>query len=162
MRIIDNFLEKKQFKELVWLFTECEQFPWYYSPNISNYGEGTGSNLFYLNHTFYKHDAPVSQFYENIFPICEKLDPRSLIRIRGNLYPSTEKLYEHKMHTDFPWKHNSAILSINTCDGYTKLSDGTKIESKANRAVIFDASEEHCSTTTTNTKARFNISINYF
>ena len=31
-----------------------------------------------------------------------------------------------------------AIFSLNTCDGYTKFKDGTKVESVANRIVIFD------------------------
>ena len=51
---------------------------------------------------------------------------------------------------------------MNTCDGYTKLKDGTKIDSVANRVLLFDPSKEHCSTTTTNVPARFNININYF
>ena len=54
-----------------------------------------------------------------------------------------------------------ALLSLNTCDGYTKLKDGTKIDSVANRVLLFDPCEEHCSTTTTNVKARFNINVNY-
>ena len=65
------------------------------------------------------------------------------------------------MHFDYPFSHSSALLSLNTCDGYTKLKDGTKIDSIANRILLFDASEEHCSTTTTNVPARFNININY-
>ena len=65
------------------------------------------------------------------------------------------------MHIDYRFKHSAAILSLNTCDGYTKLMDGTKIDSVANRMLLFDASEKHCSTTTTNVQARMNININY-
>ena len=65
------------------------------------------------------------------------------------------------MHKDYSFSHSGAILSLNTCDGYTKLKDGTKIDSVANRVLLFDASEEHCSTTTTNVSARINININY-
>ena len=65
------------------------------------------------------------------------------------------------MHTDYPFPHKSAILYINTCEGYTKLKDRTKISSIANRLLIFDSSEDHCSTTTTDVPARFNININY-
>ena len=65
------------------------------------------------------------------------------------------------MHFDYPFSHSSALLSLNTCDGYTKLKDGTKIDSIANRILLFDPSEEHCSTTTTNIFARINININY-
>ena len=66
------------------------------------------------------------------------------------------------MHVDMNYSHSGAILSLNTCDGYTKLKDGTKIDSVANRILLFDASEEHCSTTTTNVPARiaFRVSSN--
>ena len=74
----------------------------------------------------------------------------------------TKILHEHHpMHSDYKFTHSGAILSLNTCDGYTKLKDGTKIDSVANRILFFDAGEKHCSTTTTNTFARFNININY-
>ena len=42
-----------------------------------------------------------------------------------------------------------------------KLEDGTKIDSIANRILLFDSSKKHCSTTTTNTFARINININF-
>ena len=60
------------------------------------------------------------------------------------------------------YSHSGAILSLNTCDGYTKLEDGTKIDSIANRILLFDAGEVmHCPTTTSNDYARINIIINY-
>ena len=65
------------------------------------------------------------------------------------------------MHKDTNYSSLGAIFSLNTCDGYTKLKDGTKIDSIANRILLFNASEEHCSTTTTNVSARINININY-
>ena len=61
----------------------------------------------------------------------------------------------------FDFSHSAALFSLNTCDGYTKLKDGTKINSVANRVLLFDAGEEHCSTTTTDDFTRVNININY-
>jgi hypothetical protein len=87
---------------------------------------------------------------------------KALIRVKGNLYPSTSKLVEHDFHIDFPFKHKGALFSVNTCDGYTKLDDGTKIESIENRLLLFDASKNHASTTCTNTHVRVNINFNYF
>ena len=96
-----------------------------------------------------------------MFPLLGKLEVDHLLRIKANLYPSSETLQEHIMHVDFDYSHCTALFSLNTCDGYTKLKDGTKINSVANRVLLFDASEEHCSTTTTNVSARINININY-
>ena len=78
------------------------------------------------------------------------------------MYPNTQEIYEHGKHTDYDFSHKAAILYINTCDGYTKLADGTKIDSVENRMLLFDASTPHQSTTTSNTTARFNINFNYF
>ena len=78
------------------------------------------------------------------------------------MFPNTEKLHEHGMHVDYDYPHKAAILSINTCDGYTKLEDGTKIDSVANRMLIFDGSTLHTSTNTTDQTVRININFNYF
>ena len=159
-KVIDNFLDEEYFDSLAALFTDNKRLPWGFVKDISE-PTVVQANLFYMVHMFYEYNAPSSPFYGELIPLLEKLEARCLVRIKGNLYPNTERLHEHPMHTDFPYSHSGAILSLNTCDGYTKLEDGTKIESVANRILLFDASEKHCSTTTTNVFARFNININY-
>ena len=86
---------------------------------------------------------------------------RSLLRIKGNFYPHTETLREHAPHTDYKFSHTGALYSLNTCDGFTKLYDGTKVDSVANRILIFDASTSHNSSTTTTSAGRFNINFNF-
>ena len=87
---------------------------------------------------------------------------KNLIRIKINFYPNTTELYEHTYHIDYDYSHKGALLSLNTCDGYTKIREtDTKYPSIANTLLQFDASKEHCSTTTTNAIGRFNININY-
>ena len=78
------------------------------------------------------------------------------------MYPNTEKVHEHGEHADYSWKHKTALFSLNTCDGYTKLEDGTKIDSVANRMLLFDASTPHTSSTCTDQPVRVNINFNYF
>ena len=170
--VIDNFLDKEYFDELVALLVEEEKgdgydiMPWYFRSSIA-YLKGhkksvpSSDNLFYMSHMFYEFNTPRSNLYEKIIPILEKLNMKCLIRVKGNFYPNTEILHEHQMHDDYDFSHSGAILSLNTCDGYTKFKDGTKIDSVANRILLFDSSEEHCSTTTTNVPARINININY-
>ena len=157
--VIDNFLDEEYFDSLVTLITDKERkgnnaFMWFLYSDIPE-------PLFYMIHMFYCDNAPLSPHYNTLIPLLEKLEARSLLRIKANLFPNTHTLHEHPMHTDYKFPHSGAILSLNTCDGYTKLKDGTKIDSIANRILLFDASEEHCSTTTTNALARFNININY-
>ena len=134
--------------------------PWYFHTSILEY-DVIENNLFYMTHMFYDNNTPMSNFYEFLIPVLEKLEVKCLIRAKGNLYPHTEILHIHPPHMDYTFSHSAAIFSLNTCDGYTMLEDGTKIESVANRILLFDASKKYCSTTTTNESARINININY-
>jgi hypothetical protein len=160
--VIDNFLDKEYFDSLVTLVTDL---PWFFRQTITYPKEherwAIKDKVFYMTHMFYQNNAPTSTHYEKLILLLEKLGVNCLLRIKANLYPNTETLHEHPMHIDTDYSHSGAILSLNTCDGYTKLKDGTKIGSVANRILLFDPSEEHCSTTTTNDFARFNINMNY-
>ena len=186
--VIDNFLDEEYFDSLVKLITykgsvnTNTQWPWYLTNKITKNHDHNLNNLFYMTHLIYLDNEPISHFYGEFFPFLEKLGSVSntyrpiphtfatrqsgnipgLIRIKANLFPNTEILHEHEMHTDYSFSHNAAVFSLNTCNGYTKLEDGTKVDSVANRLLLFDASEKHCSTTTTNDIARFNININFY
>ena len=157
--VIDNFLDKEYFDSLATFF--INQMPWFFSKEIAEENV-VEDKLFYMYHNIYEACVPRSPAFDKIFPLLQKLEADHLLRIKANLYPSSETLQEHIMHVDFDYSHCTALFSLNTCDGYTKLKDGTKINSVANRVLLFDASEEHCSTTTTNVSARINININYF
>ena len=64
-------------------------------------------------------------------PLIEKLKPLSLIRIKANLNPPTEKLIESDYHTDTDFKCKAAIYYVNDNDGYTMIGK-EKILSKKN------------------------------
>ena len=182
IEIVDNFLDQEYFDSLVSFFTGGPQggegLQWHLQRNIEgNYKNPADSpKLSLMVHLFYTNflvnsqagkkiwgvGQPCSSHFETIIPILEKLNMKSMIRVKANLYPySGETLYEHEMHTDYDFPHHAALLSLNTCDGYTKLKDGTKINNVANRIMFFDPGEEHCTTTTTNDFARFTLNINY-
>jgi len=165
--IIDNFLSRDDHKFLVEEFVgvglNTGKVNWF----LNNLITGTKDevcNLYYFTHLFYQEQKIYSAEYESIIEniFLKKLNVKSLIRAKGNLYPGANKITEHGSHVDFPFKHNGAIYYINTNDGYTKLKDGTKIESVANRLLKFDASELHSSTDCTTDKYRVNINFNYF
>ena len=89
------------------------------------------------------------------------IDIKALVRVKCNLYTRTEKIVQHDMHKDYDYSHTACILGINDCDGFTIFENGDKIESKANRMLIFDGLDKHCSTTCTDKKARININFNF-
>ena len=141
-------------------------FPWYYlskinlQDNINHRCENR-----YFEHNFFQCESSGSFLKSDMFyivqPFLDLLGIESLFRVKSNLFPSTQTLIQHAFHTDLDINHKGAILYLNDCDGYTVFPDGTKIESIANRCLLFDSSKPHASTTCTNEKARFNINVNY-
>jgi len=161
-KVIDNFLSEEEYNNIHNLLHN-KYFPWYYFPDITNTNKESKGYLFYLAHTFYAEDSPNSSYFNQIKFLLKKIDTKSLIRIKANLYPNqgnNEPLNE--MHIDYPFKHKGAIYSINTCNGGTILKDGTFIKSVKNRLLLFDPSEMHDSKSASDVKARLNININYF
>ena len=118
--------------------------------------------LSYLCHPFFSDYQIMSEHFSLIMPVIKQLEVKALIRIKINLYPSQETLTEHGKHQDFPFPHKAAIFSLNTCDGYTKLNDGTKIESVENRLLLFPNDTLHTSVRQTDTKVRVVINFDFF
>ena len=166
--VIDNFLPQEQFEEVRDSIMYHFDFPWYIHKRVNTVGKNCTEEYWnwYATHTFYRNDYATSQQCHRIYDIfiprfVEMNIYHSLLRIKGNFYPHTETLKEHAGHRDYLYSNTGALYSLNTCDGYTKFSDGTKSESIANRIVFFDASKEHSSTTTSNAKLRYNINFNF-
>lgn len=157
-KIIDNALSKDDFLKIKKELTSSE-FPWYYSDFVARKDD---IDDYYFIHLFYLNHHKNSNYFDLVLPILEVIKPKALIRIKGNLYPSTKELYHHKLHSDFTYDHQGAIFYLNTNDGYTILECGTKIESIENRILFFNASKPHSSTTCTDEKVRININFNYF
>ncbi len=158
-KVIDNFLDKKSFQELQQTIMG-KSFPWYYE-SVINSKHSTVDNTLYFVHIPYHHNAN-SSFYEIIKDMFwDKLKIKSLIRIKINCYPKTDKLHINEKHIDYDYKHKAAVFSLNTNDGGTHFPDN-KVDSIENRIVLFDGNKPHSSSTCTNQKARFNINFNYF
>ena len=160
MKIIDRFCPEDYFKKIVDGIVWNYNFTW----NLQDVVATDDENQFdwYATHIVYKDSSPLSPYWEGLGNLVYSLpDFRSLIRVKINFYSRTETIIEHAKHIDCPFEHKGAILSLNTCDGFTRLEDDTKIESIANRLLVFDSSKPHNSSTTTNAKGRFNININY-
>ena len=163
VKVVDNFLPEEDHKFILEKLTGYEHdFPWYISNDIT-FAKVNHPNLYYFIHNFYRDDSINSkEYYWLKEKLLSKLDIKSLIRAKANLYPSAIKLNNHDLHSDFEYSHKGAIYYLNTNNGYTNFEDGTKIESVANRIMFFDSSTLHNSTDCTDNKYRLNININYF
>lgn len=159
--IHDNFLSENDFLQIK-NYVLNDRFPWSIHTRVSGeIDEENDPETFYFVHHFY--EGPENKSPQSIIlkPIIDKLDLAMIIRVKGNLYPRTDKLKYHNKHVDYYFPHQAAIFYLNDNDGYTVLNDGVKIESISNRLLLFDASKEHNSTTCTNSKFRANINFNY-
>ena len=169
LKIIDNFLTDNDFNLLVSNTVgrnDGHQVQFRVVSNVENFGAIEENWSWYMINMLYLTDTPQNEIcgkiYEMFVPKFKELaNFKTMIRIKINAYPYTNVVKEHKEHIDFNYEHIGAVFSLNTCDGYTKFSDGTKVESVANRIVFFDASKKHQSTTTSNAKLRYNINFNF-
>jgi len=175
-QIIDNALDSEEFEEIEEVLMS-HQFPWFwnevvaYEPADNSYEKTIAAldrtynnvdrNKCYYTHLFYNNHVPISEAFNLIRPLIELLNPRSLMRAKANSYTGTKELIHHDNHIDFPFEHKGAILYLNTNDGLTVLEDGMKVDSVANRLLLFDASKPHHSTTCTDQKRRVNINVNF-
>ncbi len=155
----DNFLPEKEYINIYTLLTD-EYFPWYFNnyKTLSHTGELFDYQFI---HIFYKDNEILSPFFKSLKPLIDKLNSRTLVRIKANLNPITQELIKYKSHTDQDFKCKVAIYYLNTNNGYTMLED-KKVESKANRMVLFDSSIFHYGTNSTNCNNRMVINFNYF
>ena len=159
MKIIDNFLEKKDFEEIKNQMLG-PRFPWYYQES-STHDE---DKIAQLTHIFYNHELKQKangNWIEILDPILKKLNAAALVRIKANL---TFKISEKEsFHTDFGWDNlMTAIYYLNTNNGGTKFRDRI-VKSVENRMVIMPADTQHAvNRHTNNSQGRFVINFNYF
>ena len=118
-----------------------------------------------------------SPYKKLIDPILSKLNVEILLRMKFNMNTRTNEIIKSNFHVDIgtslpyqqqrkyldsnPNEYKIAIFYLNSNDGYTLFECGRKIESVANRVVIFDGKLKHCGTSCTNQKNRIVLNINY-
>ena len=162
IEVIDNFLPEEMIDEIYDTMTDGN-FHWYLQNNVAD--NTYQSNDWYFYHVFYnkKLDNPENSIYYNkwINKIVDKIGAVDLMRVKANFYPNQNKFFEHDAHIDYNTPHKGAILYLNTCNGFTRLINGKKIESVKNRLLLFEPYYLHNSTNTTDKPYRLNINFNF-
>jgi hypothetical protein len=175
-KVIDDFLPIDVFEnirnEILPGFPGTDEnkrrFSWCYEPSairLEKESENKNENwrlIFFADMIYERTILSPDIFFKLVPHFDESIGVRQFIRIKVNLYPNTETIEEHGMHIDFPFEHKGALFYLNTNNGYTKLEDGTKIESIENRLLLFDPNKLHTSSTCTDQPVRVNINFNYF
>ena len=166
MQIYDDFLPQDECQLLREQICFNKDFPFHLHNYVALCDEDASLWNWYGTHVFYEDGNINSQYFESVNEIfipkfIEMGIFKSLIRIKSNFYPHTKSIEEHGSHRDYNYSHNAAVYSLNTCDGFTRLEGGDIINSVENRLVVFDGSQSHNSSTTTNQPIRFNLNFNF-
>lgn len=162
--VYDNFLPYQEFGYLKDYFHGG--LGWNISSKINS--NDTSNNDFYLTSLVYSNERKAREQWSNdvdvdaFTNITSKIHVDALMRIKANLYTSSSELKIHAPHIDYPLFHVGALFYVTNCDAPTYMSDGTEVESKENRLLIFNASSPHSSSAPTNVPYRITININYF
>ena len=154
-KIIPTFLKYYTFTELKNIVTD-KNFRWYYSQSSGEPEQY--SNLLYYDHQFSEDVTP--KLKRILATICTQLGAIAVLRIKINATPKNAP--QQDWHTDWQITTQSKtfVLYLNDNDGYTEFKD-TKVESKANTAIIFDTDLEHRGVPSTDMR-RLVLNINYF
>ena len=160
MKIIDNFLEESDFKYIQEVMSN-HQFPWYYHDKIDSVVQETDN--FQFCHGFYSANKGFhGDYHELLHPILGKLNAQYVLKAKANLNVRGDGSMIGDYHIDVDVESaKTAIFYVTTNNGYTLLETGEKIESIANRIVIFDSDIKHTGFSATDSKTRILININF-
>jgi hypothetical protein len=147
-----------------WLHTLLETLKsanfWQYTQSTDTYDDGKPK----FTHVIYHGDRPLSDLHDFMQPFYNKVEVGVLIRNKIDFNLKTETQQQSMVHQDIAYidvPYKTGILYLNTNNGYTLFEDGTKVESVANRFVIFDGNMKHCALSQTDTTERFVLNINW-
>jgi hypothetical protein len=160
-KIIDNFLSQKDFKNIKTQLVNS-QFPWKCADISVDEKESLPTTAsYYFMHDFWNgfYVEPQSTIF---CPIIYKINCKSIIRIKANLYPCTDNIEYHPKHVDYEFPHKCAIFYLNTNNSITILENEIEIKSKENRLLLFDSSKTYKITTCSDNKCRIDVIFNYF
>lgn len=162
IEIIDNVFPEDYFKSIQEMFIS-NGFPWFCEP--ASVYENDGFPQFV--HAIYREFQPCSEYWQYVKGMLSVLGVHGLYRIKANATPVYSEVVEKGMHIDMTESdgsvtpHRVAIVYINDNDGYTIFEDGTKVDSVANRMVLFPGHLKHAGTNCTNAPLRVVVNIDY-
>ena len=163
MKIEDDYLDHKHFDKLQKTIMG-DYFTWLFRDFVTDKENKKDPNFQFIHVVYYKSvvDPITMQVLE---PVLQKIGAQGLHRIKINLQTQTSKIIENEFHTDIHEDSDdgwlTAILYMNTNNGYSKFEDGTVVESVANRMVTFPAKRRHKGSSCTDEKRRVVINFNY-
>ena len=144
-------------------FLQDGTFPWYYCKDL-NFISYPG-NYYFVHHVIDDYQV-MSPYMDILSPIVRKynINPQAISRVKINMYPWTHRRVHHQPHIDYAEDSNkrTILYYVNSTNAPTYFETGwrkTKVECVKNRAIIFDGSFPHHSTSPTNSQYRCSVNI---
>ena len=161
MKIYKNFLPKKDFKRIKEHIMGVNM-PWYWSNGVLHPFKQEPISNFQFVYVFiiYSRQNCHPDMIYLLNPIISKLEFKQMRKIKANVVTRTSKIMEHGMHSDKK-VGKTGIFYFNTCNGYTKFEDGTKIISEENKYIEFISKLKHTGSSCTDERRRVVINFNY-
>ena len=159
--IVDTFLGEKSVGVFPLFLKDGVSYTRHTSPD-----KYTGDGI-YFTHTFVADGNFNSPYLDFLEPIILKLPNFTrLIRAEFNLYPSSTPRKKHGWHTDQNYMHTGCLFYLNTNNGPTEIrekdgSSSISIKAVKNRALFFDPSFDHRSSTCSDKDYRATLIFNY-
>jgi hypothetical protein len=154
IQIVDDFLTPLEHK-VIYDHLMGEDTAWFYSDGLDYPGDG---NFQFVHFYHWNHEWRADISY--LQPILDKLNPYAICKIKANLLTPTKEVKVNGWHVDVESnKFTTCIYYVNDNDGYTEFEDGTKVESKANRLVMFNSALKHRGTTSTEKRVVLNLNF---
>ena len=167
IEIIDDFLlsSYNDFYMKTFSGSSGNTFPWYFTNNLNR--KKYKGNFYFSNLTY---DSEMGVNYTQQLSLYKPLlDGLNLTlsnvkRIKSNLYPWTGRRIHHQTHSDYEPNLGlkSCLYYVNDSDRLTVFDGKKRIKCKNNRAIIFDGSIPHHSTTPTNVNHACSINIDFW
>lgn len=155
MKVIKNFLEEREFHKLKNSMLN-PWFPWFHQDGTTYVSDGT----YQLTHTYCTHGTTNSPHVNKLDYLLDKLNVDKLERAKVNYQYRERGITVQNYHIDFP-NITTAILYMNTNNGYTKFKNGDISPSVENTLVMFDSNLEHAGTTCTDAPFRVVLNLNF-
>lgn len=178
MKIIDNFLTKEEhqnIKEILcggkFLWNKSTILPSSMFELDSNYNiqfihrfvyvtrnTNNGETIFY--------NLQESEYFYLVKPIIDKINPKEILRIKGNLTINRGMREKTGFHIDvsrevYYSKGLTGVYYVNTNNGATLFETGEQVDSVENRIVIFPNQLRHSTLTHNDTPYRVVINLNW-
>jgi len=168
IKVVDNFLEDRIFNSLRRLVLYDIDFPWSYNQGVA-IDALDGAGHFYFVHPIFEDGigfvSASPEIRARLKPLSKLLGMKQLLRARLLLYVNQGEQIVHNKHTDFDYSHHAFLLYLNSNNGYTEFhheeKPSEKVISTKNRAVLFDGSKPHNSSTPTDDRRRVVLAVNY-